>query len=88
VFGEVMMDETQVYEICVEGHLDDGWSEWFGGLSISPQQDGTSVLTGPVSDQSALHGLLLKVHDMGLALISFRRIGSRSGEGDPTFNDL
>ena len=71
------MNETKVYEIRVEGHLDDEWSEWLGGLSIVLEEDGTSVLTGPVTDQAALHGLLLRIHDMGLPLISFRRIGSR-----------
>ena len=77
-----MMNETKVYEIRVEGHLDDEWSEWFGGLSIALEDDGTSVLTGPVTDQSALHGLLLKIHNMGLALISLQRIGSRRAKID------
>jgi len=71
-----------VYEIRVEGHLDDEWSEWFGGLSIVLEKDGTSVLTGPVTDQAALFGLLLKIHNMGLPLISFRRIGSGLDESD------
>ena len=74
------MNETQVYEIRVKGHLDDEWSEWLGGMSITLEEDGTSVLTGPVTDQSALHGLLLKIHNMGLPLISFRRIGSHLDE--------
>jgi len=76
------MNETQVYEIRVKGHLDDEWSEWLGGLAIVLEEDGTSVLTGPVTDQSALQGLLLKIHNMGLPLISFRRIGSRLDESD------
>jgi len=76
------MNETQVYEIRVKGHLDDEWSEWFGGLSITLEEDGASVLTGPVTDQAALHGLLLKIHNMGLPLISFRRIGSRLDKSD------
>ena len=77
-----MMNETQVYEIRVKGHLDDEWSEWLGGMSITLEEDGTSVLTGPVTDQAALHGLLLKIHNMGLPLISFRRIGSCLDESD------
>ena len=76
------MGETKVYEIRVEGHLDDEWSEWLGGLSIALEEDGTSVLTGPVTDQSALQGLLLKIHNMGLALISFQRVGSRPSKND------
>ena len=76
------MNETQVYEIRVKGHLDDEWSEWLGGLSIALEEDGDSVLTGPVTDQAALHGLLLKIHDMGLPLISFQRVGSRLDESD------
>ena len=77
-----MTNETEVYEIRVEGHLDDEWSEWLGGLSIALQEDGSSVLTGPVTDQSALQGLLLKIHNMGLPLISFRRIGSSLNKSD------
>ena len=76
-----MMNETKVYEIRVGGHLDDEWSEWLGGLSITLEEDGASVLTGPVTDQAALHGLL-KIHNMGLPLISFRRIGSRPDKSD------
>jgi hypothetical protein len=76
------MGETKVYEIRVEGHLDDEWSEWLGGLSIALVEDGTSMLTGPVTDQSALQGLLLKIHNMGLALISFQRVDVRSSNND------
>jgi hypothetical protein len=76
------MGEKTVYEIRVEGHLDDEWSEWLGGLSITREEDGTSVLTGPVTDQSALQGLLLKIHNMGLALVSFQRVGARPGKDD------
>jgi hypothetical protein len=76
------MNETQIYEIRVKGHLDDEWSEWLGGMSIMLEEDGASVLTGPVTDQAALHGLLLKIHNMGLPLISFRCIGSRLDESD------
>jgi len=77
-----MMNKTEVYEIRVGGHLEDEWAEWGGGLSIALEEDGTSVLTGPVIDQAALHGLLLKIHNMGLPLISFQRIGSRLDESD------
>jgi hypothetical protein len=74
------MDETRVYEIRVEGHLDAEWSEWLDGVEIAPQEDGSSLLTGPVVDQSALYGLLLKLHDIGLWLISLQRVSPPSDE--------
>ena len=58
------------YEIRLRGHLDSQWTDWFGGLTITMEEDGTTLLTGPVIDQAALHGLLKKVRDMGLPLIS------------------
>lgn len=63
------------YEIRVEGVLDARWSEWFGGMQISTDVDGTSTIAGLVTDQAALHGLLGKVRDLGLPLITVRRIG-------------
>ena len=67
-------DERVVYQIRVRGVLDAGWSDWFDGLTICPQADGTTSLTGPVRDQSALHGLLVKIRDLGLPLLSVRRV--------------
>ena len=64
------------YEIRVEGVLDARWSEWFEGMQISNNVDGTSTIAGPVTDQAALHGLLGKVRDLGLPLITVRRIGN------------
>ncbi len=58
------------YEIRIAGHLDQRWTAWFDGLTLTPQSDGTSVLQGPVVDQAALHGLLQKVRDLGLPLVS------------------
>lgn len=58
------------YEMRIGGHLDDHWSAWFGGLSITRNDDGTTTLRGPVTDQSQLHGLLAKVRDLGLVLVS------------------
>ncbi len=60
------------YRIRVEGHLDQRWSTWFDGMQLS-RSDGTTVLEGPVPDQAALHGLLTKVRDMGLTLVSVNR---------------
>ncbi|MGD8398904.1 MAG: hypothetical protein PVG11_08605 [Anaerolineae bacterium] len=62
-----------VYEIRVEGHLDDLWREWFDALRLTREGDGTSTLTGPVADQAALHGLLARVRNLGLTLISVNR---------------
>ena len=58
------------YEIRVKGHLADRWAAWFDGMTLTRQADGTSILDGPIADQSALHGLLRKVGDLGLPLIS------------------
>jgi hypothetical protein len=59
-----------VCQIRVEGHLDQHWAEWFEGLTITPQVGGETLLSGPVADQAALHGLLKKVRDLGLPLLS------------------
>jgi hypothetical protein len=58
------------YEIRIKEHLDDRWAEWFEGLTITLEEDGDTLLTGPVVDQAALHGLLKKVRDLGLPLVS------------------
>jgi len=63
-------NQHQCYEIRLEGYLDDQWSDWFDGLTISLEKDGDTLLTGPVVDQAALHGLLRKVRDLGLTLVS------------------
>lgn len=61
---------TEIYEIRLKGHLDPHWANWFGGLAITLTAGGDTVLTGPVADQAALHGLLKKVRDVGLPLRS------------------
>ena len=65
-----------VYRIRVEGQLDQSWSAWFSGMTVS-FQDGVSTMTGPITDQSALRGLLSKIWDLNLTLISVVRLGSR-----------
>ena len=59
-----------VYQIRIKGHLDSQWTDWFGGLTITLEEDGDTLLTGPVIDQAALHGLLKKVRDLGMPLVS------------------
>lgn len=58
------------YEIRMKGHLDARWAYWFEGMSLTRESDGTTVLYGPVADQAALHGMLRKIRDLGLALVS------------------
>ncbi|SFR93209.1 hypothetical protein SAMN04487846_0766 [Microbacterium sp. cf046] len=58
------------YEIRLHGQLDQRWSDWFGGFELTNLSDGTTTLTGPVADQAALHGLLRRVGDLGVTLIS------------------
>ena len=65
---------AQYYEIRLKGHLDDRWAEWFDGLTITLEEDGDTLLTGPVVDQAALHGLLKKVRDLGLPLLSVNSV--------------
>lgn len=86
-------DGTDWYEIRLEGHLEDRWANWFEGLSITRDADGSTRLTGLVLDQAALHGLLKKVRDLGLALLTVRRMdtsGRANGQKDdrPPEDDL
>lgn len=60
----------QRYEIRVRGHLAPRWALWFDGMALVPQDDGTTVIDGPVADQSALHGLLRTISDLGVPLVS------------------
>ena len=62
--------EPGLYEIRIKGHLDDKWAAWFEGLTITLEDNGDTLLTGPVVDQAALHGLLKKVRDLGMPLVS------------------
>jgi hypothetical protein len=63
-------NQHQYYEIRLKGHLDDRSADWFEGLTITLEEDGDTLLTGPVIDQAALHGLLKKVRDLGMPLVS------------------
>jgi len=66
-------DDAALYEIRIQGHLEARWSSWFDDLTLAHQPDGTTVLHGIVADQSALHGLLQRVRDLGLSLDSVTR---------------
>jgi len=66
--------QSNIYEIRVKGHLGRQWTEWFGGLTITLEEDGITLLTGPVVDQAAIHGLLKKVRDLGMPLLSVNRV--------------
>ncbi len=67
-----------IYQIRIKGHLGPRWTGWFGGMAITLEDNGDTLLTGPVVDQAALHGLLKQVRDLGLPLISVTRV--KSGE--------
>lgn len=64
------------YEIKIKGHLDESWADWFEGLAFSYGSDGTTTLSGEIFDQAALHGLLKKIRDLGMPLLSVNRCGS------------
>ena len=63
-------DQPVIYQIRIKGHLGSQWTNWFEGLAITLEEDGDTLLTGPVIDQAALHGLLKKVRDLGMSLVS------------------
>ena len=68
------LNQPLVYQFKLEGHLGQEWQDWFEGLSISLEADGKTLLTGPVTDQAALYGLLKKIRDLGLQLVSVNQV--------------
>ena len=66
--------QPTVYQIRVKGHLGSQWQDWFGGLTVTLEDNGETLLTGPVVDQAALHGLLRKVRDVGMPLLAVIRV--------------
>lgn len=92
--SETGRDEPGDYEVRVGRHLDDRWADWFGGLTMTREPDGTTTLRGPVADQAALHGILMKIRDLGMVLLTVRAIDpahdseqESRGPGAPDGND-
>ena len=76
-----------VYQITVKGLLDYKWSEWFEGWTLSPQEDGTTILKSPQIDQAALHGVLTKIRDLNLPLLSVEKTRNDSSMSDKEKNN-
>ena len=72
--SEIARGEPGAYEVRVGQHLDDRWAEWFGELTMTREPDGTTTMRGPVADQAALHGILIKIRDLGMVLLTVRAI--------------
>jgi hypothetical protein len=67
-------NQPEIYQIVLQGHLSSQWSDWFDGFTITLDERGQTILTGPVIDQAALHGVLKKIRDLGIPLISVNRL--------------
>ncbi|MGH9123668.1 MAG: hypothetical protein ACRDZ8_02940 [Acidimicrobiales bacterium] len=80
------MHSTGRYEIRLQGHLHRRWATWFDGVTITDESDGISVIRGPVVDQAALHGLLRKLADLGLPLLSVTQVALDQPEPSTTDN--
>ena len=72
--------DTPCYEIRLKGHLEARWVQWFEGLTITLEENGNTLLSGPLADQAALHGILKKVRDLGLTLISVNSVEPNTKE--------
>lgn len=75
-----MDHESAWYEIRLQGRLDPRWTVWFDGMTVSAHADGTTVIRGPVADQAALHGLLQRLRDLGLPLLSVDRADTNQAQ--------
>jgi hypothetical protein len=74
------VEQPGIYQIRIGGHLSPQWADWFAGLTITLEEDGSTLLSGPLVDQAALHGILKKVRDLGMPLLSV----NLSGPGKPS----
>lgn len=85
---ETNVDQPVVYQIRIKGHLSQRWSDWFQGMTITLEESGNTLLTGPVVDQAALHALLRRVRDLGMPLISVTPLEpGQADESDATQRD-
>ena len=73
-------DRQRVFQIRIQGHLSQQWMDWFEGLTITLEEDGNTLLNGPVVDQSALHGILKKIRNLGTPLISINSVDSEQAD--------
>ena len=69
-------DQPMIYQIRIKGHLGDRWTDWFEGLTVTLEEDGDTLLTGTAVDQAALYGLLKRVRDLGVPLLSVNAVGT------------
>jgi hypothetical protein len=76
------MSKATFYEIRVEGHLNDSWSSWFESMTIRSCEGGQTILSGPLADEAALHGVLMKIRDLGLPLVEVKRAGPKMSDHD------
>ena len=83
------MDASKSYKIRIEGHLSASWASWFEGLEIRHEENGETVLIGALADQAALHGVLMRIRDLGLPLVAAQRIGPGDTQafGDPAVEE-
>jgi hypothetical protein len=83
-YGPAVSDDERIpapqYEIKVQGRLSPWWSAWFDGLAVEAVGDGTTTIRGPIVDQAALHGLLQKLRDVGIPLVSLTQLPTNPGE--------
>jgi hypothetical protein len=80
VHADADADQPTMYEIRLKGQLDRDWTDWFGGLAVTLDDSGDTLLSGPIVDQAALHGLLRKVRDLGMPLLSIQQVEYHQGE--------
>ena len=84
-------DQVKIFQIRIQGHLSQQWTDWFEGLTITLEEDGNTLVSGPVMDQSALHGILKKIRDLGMPLLSVNSVDldpATKTDTDPVKGDV